>query len=239
MEKQESTHDWKGNKNIKCVILCAGKGTRLIPHSLDIPKPMTIICEKPLLGHIVDYWKKYTNNFVFVVGYKKEQIIEYVKSMDIDYEFVEQKEQKGLAHALYQAKDVVGENFIVILGDCLITGDIHIPENMTNGVGMWQNHNPIYMKENFSIEHNNNIIHRMVEKPENSPTTSRCGMGIYFFNKDIFNYIRTANTTDITAIMQQMIDGGKKFTPVIFNGHYININYPQDIKEAENNLQNR
>ena len=68
-------------KNFKCVILCGGRGTRIIPYSEYVPKVMIEIKGKPALGYVIDYWKKYTQDFIFVVGYKKELVIEYISKL--------------------------------------------------------------------------------------------------------------------------------------------------------------
>ena len=83
----EKHFPWKNNK-IKCVILCAGKGSRLLPLSENTHKAMIRIAGKPILGHVIDYWRAYTDDFVFVVHYKKKDIIDYVGTLPIKAEFV-------------------------------------------------------------------------------------------------------------------------------------------------------
>ena len=56
-----------GDKDLKCVILCAGRGHRILPYSQEIPKVMIKIRDKPILGYVIDHWIKHTNDFIFVV----------------------------------------------------------------------------------------------------------------------------------------------------------------------------
>ena len=44
---------------MKCVILAGGKGSRLSEYTYKIPKPMVKIGKKPILDHIIDYYKFY------------------------------------------------------------------------------------------------------------------------------------------------------------------------------------
>src|SRR3989344_5419442 len=125
---------WK-DKKIKCVILCGGKGTRLFPLTLHKQKSMIEVASKPILGHVVNYWKKYTNDFVFIVHYKKEEVMSYARSLPINAEFVELEEVKSIAQGLMSAKDILTGNFIVALGDCLIKGDFKFPSSLDFGVG--------------------------------------------------------------------------------------------------------
>lgn len=64
---------------MKCVILCGGKGTRLMEMTDVLPKPMLPVGDRPLLHHIFDIYKKWgLRDFYLPVGYKKEQIIAYL-----------------------------------------------------------------------------------------------------------------------------------------------------------------
>ena len=67
-------------KNIKVVILCGGKGSRLAEETKITPKPMIKIGNLPILIHIMKkYYKHGFKNFVLALGYKKEIIIDYFK----------------------------------------------------------------------------------------------------------------------------------------------------------------
>ncbi|MCX6666169.1 MAG: sugar phosphate nucleotidyltransferase [Euryarchaeota archaeon] len=65
---------------LTCVVLCAGKGTRIYPFSRTVPKVMVLVGKKPVLWYVIQYWKQYADDFVFVVGYKKKQVIKYEKT---------------------------------------------------------------------------------------------------------------------------------------------------------------
>ena len=65
---------------MKIVILCGGKGTRLSEETRKIPKPMVKIGKKPILIHIMDYYKSFGfDNFILAVGYKQNIIRDYFK----------------------------------------------------------------------------------------------------------------------------------------------------------------
>jgi glucose-1-phosphate cytidylyltransferase len=67
-------------KNIKVVILCGGKGSRLSEETMIKPKPMVEIGKIPILVHIMrKYYKHGFKNFVLALGYKKYVIIDYFK----------------------------------------------------------------------------------------------------------------------------------------------------------------
>ena len=233
---------WLAHKGLKCIVLCAGEGKRIRPRSSGKPKVMIEIGNKPLLGHVVDYWGKHTRDFIFVVGYNKEQVIEFANQLPVNSQFVEQKELRGIAHAAMCARELVSDRFIVVLGDCLCRGSFEFVPDMEQGVGVWETDNIEAIKRSYSLAIKDNLISRVEEKPE-QVHNNLCGMGFYFFDRRIFDYIkltkpsRLRNETEITDVIQNMIDGGEKISPVWFGGEYINITYPQDIKKAEEILK--
>ena len=66
--------------NIKVVILCGGKGTRLGIDTKFVPKPMVKIDNKPILLHILKYYHRFGfSNFILALGYKNKIISSYFK----------------------------------------------------------------------------------------------------------------------------------------------------------------
>jgi NDP-sugar pyrophosphorylase family protein len=92
---------------MQCVILAAGKGTRLRPLTDTIPKPLVKVAGRPLLDHIVEALPSSVNELIIVTGYLEEQIHTHCgKSFHgRKVTYVHQEEQKGTAHALWLCKD--------------------------------------------------------------------------------------------------------------------------------------
>ena len=80
---------------MKAVILCAGYGKRLRPYTNTYQKTMIPIHGKPLLEYIINGIKDVgIKDFIIVVGYFKDQIIDYFKNganWGINIEYIEQK----------------------------------------------------------------------------------------------------------------------------------------------------
>jgi len=224
--------------NTKCVVLCAGKGDRLSSVYVEKPKVMIEIRDRPILSYVIDYWKNFTNDFIFVVKFKREQIITFIKKLPINSQFIEQKELKGIADAVLYVKDKVSWRFIVVLGDCLCKGHFNFPEDMEQGVGVWETENVEDIKQSYSIEIKSNLIVKVEEKPKKA-FNNLCGMGFYFFDKKVFNYIKLTkpsklrNEIEITDVIQNMIEAGEEITPVFFQGDYLNINHSEDVEKTE------
>ncbi len=234
----EMNNFWANYKGLKCVVLCAGEGRRILPDSLAKPKVMIEIRNKPILLYVVEYWKRYTDDFIFVVGYKKEQVIEFTRQLPINSEFVEQKELRGIAHGVLCARGLVSDRFIVVLGDCIYRGEFCFPQNMEQGIGVWKTNSVEDIKRSYSVETKNNLVCRVEEKPK-EVLNYLCGTGFYFFDKRVFGYIEIAkpsklrNEVEITDVIQDMINAGEQVTPVTLRGDYLNITYPEDLQRAD------
>ncbi|MEC7183157.1 MAG: sugar phosphate nucleotidyltransferase, partial [Bdellovibrionota bacterium] len=130
----------------KVVIPVAGKGTRFLPATKELPKEMIPIINKPMIQYVVEEAiNSGVEEVIFVTSRGKEAIEDYFsrnKTLEkfleekqkfpelemckkigemVTYRTVIQNEQLGLGHAILCAEDLIGsENFGVILGDDLI-----------------------------------------------------------------------------------------------------------------------
>ncbi|MFP3871311.1 MAG: sugar phosphate nucleotidyltransferase [Candidatus Aenigmatarchaeota archaeon] len=222
----------------KCVVLCAGKGTRLRPHSERLPKVMLPLKGRPLLAYVIEYWAQYTTEFIFVVGYKKEKVIDFVEGFErIEASFVEQKELNGIADALTYTEDLIDDRFMVVLGDCLVDGEFDVPPDLEQGIGVSRTDREEKIKQNYSVEIEEESIVGVVEKPTEL-VNDLCGMGVYLFHKKLFDYIEKTPPSDrtdqveITDVIQTMVDHGEDIKPLRFDGTYINVNTPKDLRRA-------
>jgi len=223
---------------MKCVVLCAGKGSRMGVSSLKVLLPVR---GKPILHHVIDMWKYNVDSFVFVVGYQKEEVI---KQLPLDAIIVVQEEQRGIADAILQVEEHIEDRFVVALGDCIQSGHFVVPiQGIEQGIGVWAVIGSAKaVKQGYSVEVTGNWVSRVVEKPKGTQKAF-CGMGTYFFDRRVFDYIRRTPVSslkgeaEITDTVQLMIDGGEKITPVFFKGRYLNITTPGDLKKAEEVLK--
>lgn len=105
------------NKEIKSVILAAGKGTRM---KSNTPKVLHKIFEKPLLGYVLDNVKNIVNESFVIVGHHAEEVTEFVEKNYKYAKTILQSPQLGTGHAVSMACPCL-ENFdgevIILCGD--------------------------------------------------------------------------------------------------------------------------
>ena len=114
-------------KTYTAIVPVAGKGVRLLPYTEHCAKTMLSVAGRPIVAHIVEQLESCgIKRIVFIVGYKKEGFIDFIKTHypHLDTVFVEQDEPKGLGHAIYLAKEAVQGPCLIVLGDTIIDGDL-------------------------------------------------------------------------------------------------------------------
>ena len=105
---------------MKTIILSSGKGTRMMPLTKDMPKPMLEVNGEPLIAHKIKLLEDASINEIFInVAYKKDVIINYIKSLNKNIHLIDEGDEPlgtaaGIRNIVSQLKD---ESFIVINSD--------------------------------------------------------------------------------------------------------------------------
>ncbi len=206
---------------MKAVILLAGLGTRLRPHTYSKPKPLVQVAGKPVLGHILDSLADLKiEETIFIVGYLGDQIQTYVTDHypNMRARYVEQTEMKGQAHAILLAKEFIDQPVLVIFGDTIWETDF-------SRLGRVTHDGLIYVKEvsdprRFGVVRmKDGFVTQFVEKPS-KPISNLAVVGVYYFRAWqmlmgcietlIERNIQTKGEYFLADAMQLMIEGGAK-----------------------------
>ena len=212
----------------KAVVPVAGLGTRFLPASKAIPKEMLTIVDRPTIQYIVEEAVEsgieevilvtsegksaienhfdYSFELETVLEKKnKFKLLEELKhtSKLIDIVSVRQKKPLGLGHAIWSARNVVGdEPFAVLLGDDLVLNKKPCLKQMLSifkkeqGSIVAIQHVPLDQKHNYGIVEGTlkskrvYKINRMIEKPERGETDSDMAIiGRYILMPEIFKLL--------------------------------------------------
>ncbi|AEC51797.1 glucose-1-phosphate thymidylyltransferase [Pyrococcus sp. NA2] len=227
---------------MKAVILAAGKGERLRPLTDDRPKAILKVANKPIIEYILENVEPFVEEFIIVVKYEKEKIVESLgdefRGKPITY--VEQGEGEGTARAIYSAKEAVeGEEFFAINGDVyfeqdLIKGLLHTYRKRRADVAI-----AVKKFEDLSqlglVETEGEFVKEIKEKPGN--LSGFANLGVYIFNEDVFEYIEMTEESErgeyeITDTINLMIRDGKKVAYSEYTGFWSDIGRPWDLLEV-------
>lgn len=186
---------------MKAIVLCAGLGKRLQPYTKTYQKSMLAIHGKPLLEYILNgLIYAGLKDFIVVVGYKKEQIIDYFKNgekWNISLEYVVQKRLNGTGGALLKCQNSIEEeHFFLTWGDILVPYNVYKKVFTTfkkeqNEILLVANYTDdpykgavIYSKDNYCVD--------IIEKPPIGTSKSNLNnCGIFILSKEIFEVINS------------------------------------------------
>ncbi|MBQ6560453.1 MAG: HAD-IIIA family hydrolase [Erysipelotrichaceae bacterium] len=114
---------------MKCVIMAGGKGSRISSLVSDIPKPMIPIDGTPLLEReILSLRDQGITEFVLTVSHLSEVITDHFgdgHDLGVSISYFEEKTPLGNAGALFQMKEQLNEDFLLINGDVLFDIDVN------------------------------------------------------------------------------------------------------------------
>ena len=205
---------------MKAVILAAGEGMRCRPLTLTRSKVMLRIANRPMIEYVVQSLAESGITDIFmVVGYAKERIMNYFgngKDFGVNIEYTEQKHQIGTAHAIKQAKDSVGDEFLVLNGDNLVSADTiaDITKRHTGGTSILTTTRKATAGYALVIE-SGGVVKKIVEG-QTLKNVHNINTGIYIFDQTIFDAIEETLRADISGVsefgitdsIQRMIDAG-------------------------------
>ena len=206
----------------------AGRGSRLRPHTLTIPKPLIPIAGKPIVQRLVEDISNVCNEKVdeiaFIIGdFGKEvetNLISIAESLGARGSIYFQEEALGTAHAILCAKESLKGNIVVAFADTLFKADFKL-DNSSDGI-IWvkQIENPSafgVVKLNSTGE-----ITDFVEKPD-TYVSNLAIIGIYYFKSGeqlcneleylIDNDIREKGEYQLTNALENMKNKGVVFRP--------------------------
>ena len=123
----------KKNKklDLSVVIMAGGKGTRLLPYTSVLPKPLLPINQKPTIKHIIDKFMMYdVKKFFVTLNYKSEILKTYLKDTGKINPVITIQEKKplGTAGSLFLLKNKIKNDFFLSNCDTIINenyGDIY------------------------------------------------------------------------------------------------------------------
>ncbi|MDD1675829.1 MAG: nucleotidyltransferase family protein, partial [Methanomicrobiales archaeon] len=100
---------------VQAVILAAGEGSRIRPLTWSRPKAMIPVANVPIIGHVINSLvENGIRSIIVVVGYRKEQVMSYLNTIDTPIQVVVQEKQLGTAHALQCAEQKITEDFLLL-----------------------------------------------------------------------------------------------------------------------------
>ncbi len=182
----------------KAIIMAGGFGTRLRPLTLNIPKPLVPMMQRPMMHHIADLLKKYgVSEITSMLYYQPESIKQYFgdgSKFGYKMHYVMSDADYGTAGSVRNAYDFVDGRFIVISGDVLTDFDlskaIEFHESRGAMATMVLTHVKNPLQFGVVITDKDGRITRFLEKPTWGEVFSDAiNTGIYILEKEVMDLI--------------------------------------------------
>jgi NDP-sugar pyrophosphorylase family protein len=157
-----------GKDKMDAVILAAGLGTRLRPHTLTTPKPLLKVQGRPILDWIIGALPPQVDRLLVVSHYLREQVGEYLSKQTHIPGAIEifQETPRGTGDAIRSClENLRSESVLVLNGDDLF-GAADIATLVSGGPGVLCH--PVETPEKFGIafQKEDGTLDKLVEKPQ-------------------------------------------------------------------------
>jgi|SaaInlStandDraft_1057018.scaffolds.fasta_scaffold00850_6 glucose-1-phosphate thymidylyltransferase len=168
------------------IVPMAGRGSRLRPHTLTVPKPLIRVGGKPIVHRLVEDISKMCSEKIdkiaFVIGdfgeAVEQELLQVAETLGAKGSIHHQTEPLGTAHAVLCAKSCLEGPVIVAFADTLFKADFQISEQTEGMIWVKKIEDP----SAFGVVQldEKNVIIDFVEKPKEF-ISDLAMIGIYFF----------------------------------------------------------
>ncbi|MCA9366797.1 NTP transferase domain-containing protein [Candidatus Kaiserbacteria bacterium] len=221
---------------MQCVILAAGKGTRMRPLTETTPKPLLRVGEQALLDYVVAALPPVIDELIIVTNYLEEQIMTYcgTEFHGRRVQYVHQDNPAGgTGAALLCAAPLIIGRFLFMYADD-IHGAAALAEVVTHDHAMLAM--PSDTPEQFGVVYKNDdgTLREIIEKPA-APTSNLVNIGGFVITPDIFNYQTAAASDSGEVYVTDMLTAYAKNHPVqvIEQTVWIPVGTPEQLAAAE------
>jgi glucose-1-phosphate thymidylyltransferase len=216
---------------MKIIVPMAGIGSRLRPHTLTIPKPLTVIAGKPIVQRLVEDITSVVNQKIeeiaFIIGpttkgfptNTSDKLLKIAKELGAKGSVYIQEEALGTAHAIYCAKESLSGPCVVAFADTLFKADFTLDANADGAIWVKKVEDPSAFGV---VKLKNGFITDFVEKPKDF-VSDLAIIGIYYFKdgdkvKEEIQHLIDNNLTEngeyqLTNVLESLKQQGAKFIP--------------------------
>ena len=192
---------------MKAILMAGGFGTRLRPLTVNIPKPMVPMANKPMMEHIVRLLKENGfNELVVMLHYQPEVIIRHFgdgAAFGVRMEYLRPQSDLGTAGCVKYAEKYLKDTFLVISGDILTDFDLkaalaaHRKKKAAATLVLTRSSNPLAF--GVVIIDEDGRIQRFLEKPSWGEVFSdTINTGIYLMEPSVLDEIPADRNFDFS-----------------------------------------
>ncbi|WP_294244598.1 sugar phosphate nucleotidyltransferase [uncultured Chryseobacterium sp.] len=212
---------------MKIIVPMAGRGSRLRPHTLTVPKPLIPIAGKPIVQRLVEDIAKVAGENIeevaFIIGdfgpEIEKSLIQIAEKLGAKGSIYYQNDPLGTAHAIKCAEQSMSGDVVIAFADTLFRADFVLDKNSDGVIWVKSVEDPsafgVVKLDNYGF------ITDFVEKPQTF-VSDLAIIGIYYFNSaeklmEEINYImandiKNGGEYQLTTALENLRAKGAKFT---------------------------
>ena len=218
---------------MKVIVPLAGKGTRLLPLTKRVPKPLIHVAGRPVMDYVMDTVKGAgldVDEIIVITGHLKDVVETYITThYDIPARFVEQKKLDGTAGAINLARPYVDEPVLIIFVDTLFDTDLSIAKTVDADGIIWAKEVEDYQRFGVIVTDAKSYMTRIVEKPS-TPVSRLANIGLQYVRdwemlfEGIAHVLKSppgkGGEFYLTDAFQYMVDHGRRLFTASVRGWY-------------------
>ncbi|TLM65215.1 MAG: phosphoglucomutase [Deltaproteobacteria bacterium] len=227
---------------MKAVIMAGGFGTRIHPLTINLPKPMIPLINRPIMEHIIELLKRHgITDLVLLLYHQPEVIKKYFgdgSEFGVHITYVTPLEDFGTAGAVKAAARHLGERFLIISGDLLTDFDLgralafHEQRAAQATITLTSVTDPLQF--GVVITDREGRITKFLEKPGWGEVFSdTINTGIYVLEPEVLERIPAGENRDWAKdVFPQMLADGAPLYGCRVEGYWADIGNPEAYLEA-------
>jgi NDP-sugar pyrophosphorylase family protein len=223
---------------MRAIILAGGRGTRLVPYTTVLPKPLMPIGDIPILEIVIRQLKYYGFKRITLTVWHQAALIETFfgngKKFGVKIDYSRENTPLGTAGPLSLINDL-NKTFLVMNGDLLTNLDysemlkFHKNNNAFVTMALYQKRVKIDLGVIKTDERG--FVKHYIEKPTMKYDVST---GIYVFQPQVRRYIMKEKKFDLPDLIKLLIKENKTIIGYQFKGYWLDIGRYEDYQNALN-----
>jgi D-glycero-D-manno-heptose 1,7-bisphosphate phosphatase len=221
-------------KKIDLVILAGGRGKRLGAITSKTPKPLIKVNGLPFIQHLINFYSKFNfENIYIIAGYKGELIKKKFHNKIFNLIKITcciEKKRKDTGGALFEVKNKIKNDFILVNGDSFINVNLQLFFNKRK-----INYNYIFLNNNTTYKENKKLINLDINKKKIvffNKNSKLMNSGVYYFKKNLLRDIKNKKISLENDILTELIKQ-KKLKGIKTNENVIDIGIKKNFIKAE------
>lgn len=220
----------------KMVIMAGGKGTRMLPQTLDRPKPMLEIAGKPMLEHIIVRARRQGfANFVISINYLGHVIEDYFKNGErfgVNIQYIKEREPLGTAGALSLLKEFIDEPVVVTNGDVItdVNYEAILNFHMEHKATMTMAVRDYSMQNPFGVVLLDGL--HIIKYEEKPIVHSHINAGVYVLSEAIISSLNEMQYIDMSTLAVNLLEQNHPVIAFPIHESWMDVGRPSDLQRA-------